>query len=193
MPAAEPPLLLDVPDRFETARLLARALHPGDGPALLDAVEEARAALHPWLEVGQQVQNPEDAEYLARLAWARYLQRRQFRFGLWRKSDGQLIGVSALHYADWAVPRFEIGGWVRPAVQRRGYALEASHGLVRFGFEALGAERLEARFDHRNEASRRLSEKLGFTFEGRLRHHNRALDGKLVDEVVYALLREEWL
>jgi hypothetical protein len=62
------PLLLDIPDRLPTARLLLRALQPGDGPALFAAVEESRCQLYPFLEIGRQITTAADAERLARLA-----------------------------------------------------------------------------------------------------------------------------
>ena len=35
------PILKDLPDRFETERLLIRSPHPGDGRALYEAVNES--------------------------------------------------------------------------------------------------------------------------------------------------------
>jgi RimJ/RimL family protein N-acetyltransferase len=186
------PLLRDLPPCFATPRLQARALQPGDGPALYEAVAESRVQVYPFLRLGLDVIVPADAEALCREAWAAFQRREQFRFGLWTAPDSRLVGMISLHYGDWSVPRFEVGCWVRASQARRGYATEAARGIIDYGFVELGLARLEIRFDHRNAASQRLAERLGFTPEARLRAHHRALDGVLVDEVVYGLLRDEW-
>jgi len=186
------PLLRDLPLGFATPRLMARAIQPGDGVALYEAVAESRVQLYPFVRIGLDVIAPADAEKLCREAWAAFQRREQFRFGLWSASDGRLVGMISLHYGDWSVPRFEIGCWVRAGRAGQGYATEATRGIINYGFETLGLTRLEIRFDHRNTPSQRIAERLGFTAEARLRAHQRALDGVLVNEVVYALLREEW-
>ena len=46
---------------------------------------------------------------------------------------------------------------------------EAARAVIKFGFETLGLHRMEASFMKGNEASLRVMEKLGMTFEGYLR------------------------
>lgn len=184
----QPPVLPALPAQIATPRLRLRALQSGDGPALFDALAASRAHLHPFIPAADAIYSVADAERLARLAWADWLAGRAYRFGLWQE-EGAFAGTVALHYGEWSVPRFELGCWIHVAFAGRGYATEATRAAIDFAFETLGVIRLEIRFDHRNTASQRVAEKLGFTCEGRLAAHNRAADGALVDEVVYALLR----
>ena len=187
------PLLLDFPLDITTERLYLRALGPGDGLALLAAVEDSRQHLYPFMSIGQQVITLADAERFTQQACAAFLAREQFQMGVWRRDDDQqLAGICTLHYGDWTVPCFELGCWIRVGLASRGFATEATQAMIAFAFEKLGLVRLEIRFDHRNVPSQRVAEKLGFKQEGCLRHHNRAADGVLVDEVIYALLRSEW-
>jgi RimJ/RimL family protein N-acetyltransferase len=89
---------------------------------------------------------------------------------------------------DWAVPRFEIGYWVRRSCKGKGYVTEAVQALVQLAFKKLGAERVEIHCSHLNEPSQRVAERCGFALEGRLRNHKREPDGELRDTLVYALV-----
>ena len=60
----------------------------------------------------------------------------------------------------------EIGYVLNPEYWGRGIAVEAAREVVRFGFEELGLNRIEARYMVGNEASKRVMEKLGMSFEG---------------------------
>ena len=186
----EPPDPLTLPAEITTERLRLRPLQAGDGPALFAAVNASRAYLLPFSPSAGNIRSVEEAERLARRAGADWLAGRAYRFGIWQAADGAFAGQVALHYGNWSVPRFELGCWIHAEYAGCGYATEASRALITFAFEVLGVARLELRFDHRNTASQRVAEKLGFTREGQLLAHNRAADGALVDEVVYALLRE---
>lgn len=84
-----------------------------------------------------------------------------------------------------------LGYWIHPAHQGNGYATEAARLVVSHGFEALRLHRISATIVTRNEASKRVVEKLGFVHEGTKRD-DAFLDGDHVDKEVYAVLREEW-
>ncbi|HLW59339.1 MAG TPA: GNAT family N-acetyltransferase [bacterium] len=68
---------------------------------------------------------------------------------------------------NWLVRTFEIGYWIRAAAQGRGYVAEAVRVLVRFAFEALGANRVEIRTGGGNARSRKVAE--AWVCEGTLR------------------------
>jgi RimJ/RimL family protein N-acetyltransferase len=85
----------------------------------------------------------------------------------------------------------EIGYVLHPDHQGRGYASEAAALMLRLGFEELGLHRIVGRLDARNAASARLLERLGMRREAHLRE-NELVKGEWVDELVYAILAEEW-
>lgn len=60
----------------------------------------------------------------------------------------------------------EIGYVLHPDFWGKGYAVEAASCVMDFGFETLGLHRIEARFMKGNDASLRVMEKLGMSFEG---------------------------
>jgi ribosomal-protein-alanine N-acetyltransferase len=61
-----------------------------------------------------------------------------------------------------------------------------------WGFESFQLEKLLARLDPRNGASRRVAEKLGMRFDGTLRGARADGDGGCADELTFGLLRSEW-
>jgi ribosomal-protein-alanine N-acetyltransferase len=103
--------------------------------------------------------------------------------------DGPAIGECDLSEIDHHNRRAEVGFLFARAHWGQGYAREAMERVIAYGFGALGLERLWARFHDGNTASQRLLERLGFTYEGRLRAHV-IRDGAQRDCLVYGRLRD---
>jgi len=97
---------------------------------------------------------------------------------------GPAIGECDLSAIDPHHKRAEVGFLFRRDAWGKGYAREAMARVMRFGFDEMGLERLTARFHDGNEASRKLLERLGFTYEGTLRGHV-LRDGARRDCVLY--------
>ena len=85
----------------------------------------------------------------------------------------------------------ELGYSLARPLWGRGLMTEAATAVVAHGFETLGLVRIYASTDVRNTASWRVMEKLGMQREALMRRH-RLIRGEYVDEVFYAILREEW-
>jgi len=187
------PVLLDIPDRFETKRLLLRTPRPGDGRMLYEAVSESVEHLKPWMPWAHDSVTVEQEEALARRAYANFLAREDMMLLLIEKNSNILVGGSGLHRFDWDVPRFEIGYWVRYGYEGRGFISEAVNGITKFAFEKLGAERVDIHMDDRNIRSWRVAERCDFKHEGTLRNHARDVNGGLRDTRIYSKIRSEWL
>jgi RimJ/RimL family protein N-acetyltransferase len=63
----------------------------------------------------------------------------------------------------------DVGFLTSPHARGRGYMTAALRAATRFGIEELGLKRVEWRAHVGNDASRRVAEKAGFTYEGILR------------------------
>jgi RimJ/RimL family protein N-acetyltransferase len=63
--------------------------------------------------------------------------------------------------------------------------------MLRLGFDELGLHRIVGRIDARNAASARLLDRLGMRREAHFAQ-NKILKGEWSDEVVYAILEDEW-
>ena len=184
-----PPILRDIPESFESERLVIRAPRPGDGPALHEAIEESRAELRPWMPWANEHQTMDDSEGYARRAYSEFLGRRDLPLFLFLRQDGIFVGGSGLHGIEWTVPRFEIGYWVRTSMTGRGYATEATRRIADFAFEDLGAERMEIWCDARNERSATVARRAGFRLETTMRRHRRGTDGTLADSLCFVRFR----
>lgn len=74
----------------------------------------------------------------------------------------------------------------------KGYGTEATELIIRYGFEQLNLHRISSVVFSFNERSLRLHRKVGFIEEGR-RREAWYRDGKYHDEVLFGLLRKDWL
>ena len=107
------------------------------------------------------------------------------------RTKGTVIGHVNLEWTSREHRQGEIGYVMHPDHQGHGYATEAAGVMLRLGFEELGLHRIVGRLDARNAASAAVLERLGMRREAHLRE-NEHVKGEWVDELVYAILAEEW-
>jgi ribosomal-protein-alanine N-acetyltransferase len=88
--------------------------------------------------------------------------------------------------------QFEAGYWIGVPYWRKGYTPEALSLLCYLCFHHLEAAVVQSSAFVGNNASRRVMEKNGFTFEGTLRRHIHKGE-QWIDLWHLSLLREEWL
>jgi RimJ/RimL family protein N-acetyltransferase len=108
-----------------------------------------------------------------------------------RAPGGPAIGDLMLHYASAAHRQAEIGYILHPDAQGEGLATEAARAIVDLAFRELQAHRVFGQIDARNTASARVLERLGMRREAHL-VENEWVKGAWTDEVVYAVLADEW-
>lgn len=182
---------IEVPEQFESERLVIRAPRPGDGAELNAAIRDSFDQLRPWMPWANQI--PEIAETEANVctAYDRYRAKTDLRLNLFLKGTGTLVGCSGLHHIDWSVPSFDIGYWVRSSYAGQGYITEAVNAITDFAFQQLGARRVSICLDPRNIRSRMVAERAGFDFEGTLRNNSRDTNGQLRDTLVYSKIRSD--
>ena len=187
------PLLIHVPERIVTARLIVRCPQPGDGAVLNTAVCDSLDALRPYVPWAGTVPTLAESEAVCRKAQARFRLREDLMMLIFERvgtdAEGELLGSTGLHRMDWKARRFEIGYWRRTGREGRGIATEAVHTMARLAFDELRAQRVELRIDNLNRSSWRVAERCGFTLEGVMRCESLAPDGTLRDMRVYAKVR----
>jgi RimJ/RimL family protein N-acetyltransferase len=104
---------------------------------------------------------------------------------------GQHLGEVTLFVNSAEHRTGEIGYVFHPGSAGHGYATEAAKELLRLGFEHFGRHRMIARLDARNTGSVKLLERLGMRREAHF-VRNEFIKGEWTDELVYALLADEW-
>lgn len=187
------PILLELPERIETERLVLRMPRRGDGAAVNAAVRDSIVGLAPWMPWAGKVPSLDESELHCRRQQAKYLLREDLALLMFeRKADGAeglLAGGTGLHRIDWTLRKFEIGYWRRAGCEGRGYVTEAVTALSRMAFDALGARRVEIRMDDANERSWRVAERAGFTLEALLRFDSATPLGEPRSTRIYARVR----
>lgn len=107
------------------------------------------------------------------------------------RATGQYVGEWLLFLRSVAHRGGELGYVLHPDQHGRGLAVEGATVMLRIGFDLLGLHRIVARLDARNTPSAKVLAKLGMRREAHF-VSNEWVKGEWTDEVVYALLEDEW-
>jgi RimJ/RimL family protein N-acetyltransferase len=120
----------------------------------------------------------------------RFRQGTELVLAITLKPDGLVVGSMSLMLR--AVhQRAEFGYMVARERWNHGYCTEAARAIMRYGFEQLELNRIEATHFVRNPASGRVMQKLGMVREGLLRQHVRNR-GTFEDLVMHSMLRSDF-
>ena len=153
--------------RVAGERVTLRPLDDGDLTALLEIFGDPDV-MRFWSS--PPIAGEDGARALLNDIRGHFARRTLFQWGIARLADDQIIGTTTIFQIDEEHRRGEIGFAIARSQWGHGYASEAVTLLIRFAFERLGLHRLEADPDPENLASIGVLEKLGFSYEGLLRH-----------------------
>lgn len=107
------------------------------------------------------------------------------------RESGRMIGTCGFARIDYANDAGEIGYVLNPSFQHRAIAPEAARLVIRFGFEVLELQRIEGRYMVENNASRRVMEKCGMTFEG-IRRSGAKVKDRYCDVGICAITKDDF-
>ena len=105
---------------------------------------------------------------------------------------GRYVGEVGVSLVSRTHRQCEIGYCFLPEAGGRGLATEAAAAMVALAFDELDAHRVVGRIEARNSASARVLERLGMRREAHLRE-NEFVKGEWNDEIVYAVLEDDWV
>jgi ribosomal-protein-alanine N-acetyltransferase len=185
-----------------TPRLTLRPFAPADAARVRELAGDARVAAttahipHPypsglaedWIRMhGPLAQDGKQYHFAVTLAGTRTPGRE-----LDGADTGHLIGAVGLILARRAAGKeAELGYWIGVPYWNRGFATEAAHAVLAFGFERQELARVVARHGANNPASGRVLRSLGMTQDGIAQEAVRKGD-ELIDLECYAITRTEW-
>jgi RimJ/RimL family protein N-acetyltransferase len=178
--------------RVETSRLILRCWSPEDAPALRQALDESGQHLRPWIPFMKDEPRTlqQTLEWL-RLHRSNFDADRMYRFGVFSKADGSIVGENML--LDRVGPGgLEVGYWTHVAQGGQGFATEASGAMVRTAFEVYGVDRVEIHCAPANQASASIPAKLGFSHEATLRRRASDTEGKILDLMIWTLFAADY-
>ena len=174
--------------QLETERLILRRMKPSDSEDMYDYAR--REEVTRYLAWNPHKSRDYTRQYLEYIA-GHYAIGDFYDWAIVDKVSGKMIGTCGFTRFDFQSDSGEIGYALNPDFWGREIALEASREVMRFGFERLMLNRIEAKHLAGNDASARVMKKLGMSFEGT---HRGAMmiKGGYRDVSVYAILRSEY-
>ncbi|MBB4034981.1 RimJ/RimL family protein N-acetyltransferase [Dysgonomonas hofstadii] len=174
---------------IRTGRLTVRLARPDDAEAIYsyrsDFIENKYQGWFPYSE--QEVR-----DYMASMPQTLDVAGVCFQFAIVEVDTDRLIGDMAVIFTNHDLMQVEVGCTLDKNFQGKGYAAEALKAMVNHLFIELKKHRVIASVDPRNTASIRLVERLGFRKEAHFKE-SYYLRGEWVDDVIFALLRKEWI
>jgi|SRR5690625_2190657 len=172
---------------IETERLLLRPVTLADAK---DLYEYASDEENVYFVSFEQYQSVDDAYYsIANFFMASPLGK----YGIELKEENKMVGTIDLFNISSRKMSAEMGYILNPKYHRQGIMTEAGKALLALAFEELELEKVSALCDSRNVASAGVMKKLGMTQEATFRHHSLSKDGKWIDMLEFAILRDEYL
>ena len=152
--------------KLHTERLLLRPMHPTDAEDMFDYARLPEVTKYLLWKEHEDIGYTRD--YLNYVS-NRYCVGNFYDWSIIELKSGKMIGTCGFTKIDTTNNSAEIGYVLNPDFHRKGFGSEAVKEILKFGFEVLCVNRIEARFMQGNEASLALMKSVGMTFEGYLR------------------------
>ena len=165
-----------------------RLLEPRHAGELFAAVDADREMLREWLPWVDLTKSPADTLAFIEDSLAKLASQQEVTAGIWQREV--IAGVIGARLSPLA-PTAEIGYWLGSQFQGQGLMTRAAAALLRYLFEDRGLNRVEIHCSPENIQSCAVAERLGFQKEGLLRQAQ-LVGGRLLDNDLFALLREDW-
>lgn len=174
---------------LKTDRLILRQLTLNDAKAVF-AIRSDFAVTR--LNIGSAYTSIEQARSLIESILDNYQRHSELRWGITLKNgDDTVIGMCGYNY--WAQRDFRgsVGYDLARVYWRQGIMTEAVREVVKFGFEHMALNRIEADASIENEASIRLLKRLGFQHEG-IEREQYFEGGEFHDLELFSLLKRDY-
>lgn len=177
--------------KLETERLILREFVPDDWQRVLEyQTDPLYLRYYEWTEKDR---TPKAVQEFVGwfLEHQKQTPRVKFQLAITLKASNLLIGNCGIRVDKVDAVEAEIGYELDPNYWHHGYATEATHAIVDFGFSHFGVHRIWANCVADNLGSAHVLEKLGMQLEGRLREKE-FYKGKWWDTLMYGILENEW-
>ncbi|MBR7112568.1 MAG: GNAT family N-acetyltransferase [Clostridia bacterium] len=149
--------------KLETERLFLRPMRVSDAPDMFEYASDPDVTRYllwrPHADIGHT------RSYLEYLG-GRYRLGMHYEWAVILKAESRMIGTCGFASIDCPNNKAEIGYVLNPRYRGQELMPEAVKRVLAFGFDVLNLHRIEARYMIGNDASRRVMEKVGMTFEG---------------------------
>jgi RimJ/RimL family protein N-acetyltransferase len=173
---------------LETDRLILRKMSPGDAEAVFAYASDPEVSRYALWDTHRSIK---DSRAFLELAVRKYEGGDEPDWGIVYKGDGHIVGTCG--FVNWSLDhaRAELGYAIHREYWGQGLVPEAVRAMIRFGFEKIGLNRIEARCIAENTASARVMEKAGMSYEGTLQQRE-FIKGAYRNIKLYAILKSEY-
>lgn len=174
--------------RIETGRLILRPLQMSDAKDMFAYSRDPEVSRHVLWDAHKTIWDTRRFLHFARNQY-----RRGFpgSFAMELKEGGRMIGTIGFMWVNPDYKSAEVGYSMSRDWWNKGLMTEALQAVLRFGFEELKLNRIEAQHETENPASGRVMAHCGMRFEGVLRQ--RVMNkGCFKDVALYAILKSDW-
>jgi RimJ/RimL family protein N-acetyltransferase len=178
-------VLKDLPT-LETERLILRKMVLNDAEAVFAYASNSEVSRYTLWETHRSI---EDSRAFLEFATQKYENGGEPDWGIVYRGNGCLVGACGLVNWEAEHARAEVGFVLSREYWGRGLMSEAVRAILRFGFERMNLNRIEARCIAENAASARVMEKAGMVYEGTLRQRE-YIKGTYRDIKLYAILKK---
>lgn len=173
---------------LETPRLRLRKLSLRDAGDVFEYASLPEVAQHVTWEYHRNIS---DSVHYLRFITQQYIEGIPSPWGIIHKENAKLIGTIGYHVWSIANRSGEVGYALSKEYWNQGYTSEAFSEVIKYGFEHMMLERIEATCKLLNTASEKVMLKCGMQFEGIMRKKLFA-KGEYHDLKLYSLLKEDW-
>ena len=167
--------------------IVLRQLMPGDYVDMFTVMDRQREYLGEWLPFIQSTKVAADTKRFVDETVNQKGDRFEYVFTIRYKDHfAGLVGFKA---TDRQNRRTEIGYWLSQELQGRGIVTKCVERMCRFAFDELNMNRIQIRCAVKNEKSKAIPRRLGFTFEGTEREGELSSGGVFRDIECYSRLK----
>ena len=121
-----------------------------------------------------------------------FIKKTIIKWGIYNKKNSELLGIIEIGGYNKKLNMVTIGYFLAEKNWNRGYATEAIKTLVKYLFEIVEVNRIQAEVMLQNENSKKVLIKNGFISEGVIREGNVWPGKGLIDLEIFSILKREY-
>lgn len=173
---------------LETERLILRKLTAADIDDIFEYASQHDTTIYlPW----ETHKSKDDSFEFLKMTDEKFISTDNINWGVELKSEKKIIGSIEIRKWNDINRCGDIGYALSPLYWNRGIMTEALKRIIRFAFDELYLNRVEAHCDGNNTGSYRVMEKAGMKYEGT--HRQKVfVKGKFVNMKFYSMLKSEY-
>ncbi len=177
--------------RLKTERLILRAPKLSDWKDIVDGIGNLEVSKH--LSSVPYPYRKKDALWWINKSIREENKKIKYNFMIELKSEHKVIGSIGIHNLNFNNGIAGTGSWINKNYWKKGYITEAKIAVNNFAFNKLKLRKLETEVFSDNKASNFTQKAVGYKYEGcRKEHLISKSTGKIHDENLYGLLKEDW-